>query len=90
MKYQYLRAFIVLVAGLITLIANIRTHKDVTDSLLILIGVIIVFYIIGTLAVEILQRSMKQTEEHSDEGEEEASEYAEDTDGIGNSFEEEE
>lgn len=60
MKLQYLRAFIVLLAGLITLIINIRSHKDVTISLLILLIVIIVFYLIATFLVEILQHSLEQ------------------------------
>ena len=65
-KYQYLRAFIVLLAGLITLIINIKTNKDVTVSLLILLCVIIVFYIIATLIVEILQRAMNPPEENEE------------------------
>lgn len=70
MKYQYLRAFIVLLAGLITLIVNMKTHKSVVVSLLILLGVIIVFYIIATLCVEILQRSMNQKEKKQENQEE--------------------
>ena len=70
MKYQYLRAFIVLLAGLITLIVNIKTHKNIIVSLLILLGVIIVFYVIATLCVEILQRSMNQKENEQENQEE--------------------
>lgn len=62
MKYRYLRAFIVLLAGLVTLVVNIKTNKNVTVSLLILLGVIVVFYVIATLCVEILQHSMNQKE----------------------------
>ena len=70
-KYQYLRAFIVLVAGLITLIVNIKTNKDVTVSLLILLCVIIVFYVIATLIVEILQRALNPPETDDEEAESE-------------------
>lgn len=61
MKLQYLRAFIVLVAGLITLIMNIKTGKAVTTSLLILLVVILVFYFLASLAVEILQHYMNSS-----------------------------
>ena len=57
MKLQYLRAFIVLLAGLVALISNIKAHTDVTKSLLIVLIVIIVFYIIGTLIIEIFQKT---------------------------------
>lgn len=57
MKLQYLRAFIVLLAGLVALISNIKAHTDVTISLLIVLIVIIVFYIIGTLIIEIFQKT---------------------------------
>lgn len=75
-KYQYLRAFIVLVAGLITLIVNIKTNKDVTVSLLILLCVIIVFYVIATLIVEILQRALNppETNEENQETDDEEAE----------------
>lgn len=59
MKLQYLRAFIVLLAGLIALIVNIKTHKEVTVSLLIVLIVIIIFYFVGTLIVEIMQKALE-------------------------------
>lgn len=64
MKLQYVRAFIVLVAGLITLIINIKTQKDVTISLLILLIVLIVFYLIGTLITEIIEKSLQQSDKN--------------------------
>lgn len=67
MKYRYLRAFIVLLAGLVTLVINMKTNKNVTVSLLILLGVIVVFYVIATLCVEILQHSMNQKESRKEE-----------------------
>ena len=56
MKLRYIRAFIVLLAGLITLIMNMRTHRNVNQSLLIVLGVIILFYLISTLLLEIFER----------------------------------
>lgn len=58
MKLQYVRPFIVLVAGLITLIINMKMQKDVTTSLLILFIVLIIFYVIGTLVTEIIEHSL--------------------------------
>lgn len=82
-KYQYLRAFIVLVAALITLIVNIKTNRNVTVSLLLLTGVIIVFYIIATLIVEILQRTMEPEEMNDENQETDDEEKGEDTADVG-------
>lgn len=62
MKFRYLRAFIVLLAGLITLIINIKTGKNVTLSLIILLIVLIIFYFVATLLVEILQFYLERWE----------------------------
>ncbi len=66
MKLQYLRAFIVLVAGLITLLINMKTGRPVTQSLLIVLIVIIIFYVIGTLVVEILQQGLENDDSTSE------------------------
>ncbi len=79
MKLQYIRAFIVLLAGLIALIINMRTGRDVTVSLLIVLVVILIFYFIGTLVVEILQKYMEQPSDVND-SEEEDEEQPDDTD----------
>lgn len=59
MKFQYIRAFIVLLAGLIALIVNMHTGKNVTVSLAIVLVVILIFYVIATLVVEILQKNLE-------------------------------
>ena len=59
MKLRYLRAFIVLLSGLITLLINIKMHREVTQSLLILLIVLLVFYFLGTLAIELIQKSLE-------------------------------
>ena len=79
MKLQYVRAFIVLLAGLITLIMNIKTGKDVNASLLTVLIVILIFYVIATLIVEILQKSLMKT----DDADEEDAEQTEETEGTG-------
>ena len=66
MKLQYVRPFIVLVAGLITLIINMKMQKDVTTSLLILFIVLIIFYVIGTLVTEIIEHSLNHNKIESD------------------------
>ena len=58
MRLQYIRAFIVLLAGLIALIVNMCMGRQITISLLIVLIVILIFYVIGTLVVEILQKGM--------------------------------
>lgn len=60
MKLRYLRAFIVLLAGLITLIINIKTQREVTKSLIILLVVLLFFYVLGTLVVELIQQSLEK------------------------------
>lgn len=70
MKLQYLRAFIVLLAGLIALIINIRTGREVTVSLLIVLIVIVIFYFIATLVVEILDRGLQKAKDKDMEIEE--------------------
>lgn len=70
MKYQYIRAFIVLLAGLVTLIINMKTAKSVTASLAILLGVLVVFYFLATLIVEILQKAMEPKEDSGELDEE--------------------
>lgn len=71
MKLRYVRAFIVLLAGLITLLINMKTGRPVTSSLFIVLIVLVVFYVIGTLAVEILQKSMDETIQKDDSQDEE-------------------
>lgn len=58
MKLQYVRAFIVLLAGLIALIINMCMGRPITLSLFIVLLVILIFYVIGTLVVEILEKGM--------------------------------
>lgn len=79
-KYRYARAFVVLVATLITLILNIKYKRETIDSLLIMLFVIIVFYVISSIAIKLIDkiRSMdtkvEQLDyENSDEEEEEVS-----------------
>ncbi len=73
-KYRYARAFVVLMAALITLILNIRYEREIIRSLVIMLVVIIVFYIISTVAIKLIDviRNMdtKVEEVNDDENEE--------------------
>ena len=86
MKLQYLRAFIVLLAGLITLIINIRTGRDITISLLIVLIVILIFYFIGTLSVELIQKSIDNGDSifHNNSDESNNSDNSDDIDSVEN------
>ena len=80
MKYRYIRAFIVLLAGLITLIMNMKTGRNVTESLFIVLVVLLVFYVLATLVVEILERSMENSNQQEDVSEEDDEEVSESND----------
>ncbi len=93
MKLQYLRAFIVLLAGLITLIVNMKTGKPVTLSLFIVLIVILIFYVIGTLVVEILQKGLENSDQSeatldNDSSEEDNSSEAQQEETIAFAFDE--
>lgn len=55
-KYKNARAFIVLLAALITWILNLKYSRDLNKSLVILLVVIIVFYIIATIAIKLIDK----------------------------------
>ena len=74
-KYRYARAFVVLMAALITLILNIKYEREIIRSLVIMLIVIIVFYVISTVAIKLIDviRNMdtKVEEVTNDDNEEE-------------------
>lgn len=73
-KYRYARAFVVLMAALITLILNIKYEREIVRSLIIMLIVIIVFYVISTVAIKLIDviRNMDtKVEEVDDENDEE-------------------
>lgn len=55
-KYKNARAFIVLVAALITWLLNMKYKREMVESLIILLVVIIVFYIIATVAIRLIDK----------------------------------
>ena len=81
MKTEFIPKFIMLLAGAIVCIISIVKHMDTTYSLEILLGVLILFYIIGCLARRIIEKVMisnRFLKEDGDDREEESEE--EDTD----------
>ena len=55
-KYRYARAFVVLLAALITLILNIKYEREIIRSLIIMLVVIVVFYVISTVAIKVIDK----------------------------------
>ncbi len=55
-KCKNARAIIVLTATLIAMLLNIKYERDIIDSLIILIIVLIVFYIIATVAIKLIDK----------------------------------
>ena len=87
MKLQYVRAFIVLLAGLIALIINMCMGRPITLSLFIVLVVILIFYVIGTLVVEILEKGMdkfKRSESADDSDEPEEMNQQQEEQTVGN------
>ena len=55
-KYKNIRAFIVLLAALITWLLNMKYKRNLLESLIILLIVIVVFYIIATIAIKLIDK----------------------------------
>lgn len=80
-KYKNARAFVVLLAALITWLLNMKYERSMVKSLVILLIVIIVFYIIATIALKLVDKirnmdTAKPIEiiEHSEENSEQTKE----------------
>ncbi len=56
MKLRWLRPFIVLLATLIVLISNFVLKRPIISSLVWLLGTIIIFYIISSIVVGVIDR----------------------------------
>ncbi len=73
-KLRNTRAFIVLLAALITLILNLRFKRELLDSLIIILIVIIVFYVISTVALKLIDKILHMEDNKEVVGEEDMSE----------------
>ena len=55
-KYKNARAFIVLLAALITWLLNMKYKRNIVESLIILLIVIVVFYMIASIAIKLMDK----------------------------------
>ena len=55
-KYKNARAFIVLLAALITWLLNMKYERSLVRSLIILLVVIVIFYVIATIALKLIDK----------------------------------
>ena len=71
MKLRWLRPFIVLLAAMIVLISNFVLKRPIISALIWLLGTIIVFYIISSIVIRVIDRAIHsvQQEEISDQPE---------------------
>lgn len=82
-KCKNARAFVVLLAALIAQLLNLKYDRELVDSLVIVLAVIIVFYVISTVAIKLvgkirnmegIKRVNISEDENSEHGGEEESE----------------
>ena len=71
MKLMWLRQFIVLLADMIVLISNFVLKRPIISALIWLLGTIIVFYIISSIVIRVIERAIhsEMKEETSDQPE---------------------
>ena len=62
MKYRFIPAFVMLLAGLVCCIMSIVQKWEVTYSLIVLILVLIFFYIVGQIAAQIVGKVVAEHE----------------------------
>ncbi len=55
MNLKYLRAFIVLVAALITIVYSMYSRINITDMLIRLLIVLIIFYVLGSGVIYVIR-----------------------------------
>ncbi|MBP3620341.1 MAG: hypothetical protein J6J16_01115 [Lachnospiraceae bacterium] len=84
-KLRNARAFIVLLAALITLVLNLKYKRELLDSLIIILIVIIIFFVISTVALKLIDKILhmevnkEEVGEEETEGDEESEESEETT-----------
>ena len=71
MKLRWLRPFIVLLAAMIVMISNFVLKRPIISALIWLLGTIIVFYIISSIVIRVIERAIhsEKKEEISDQPE---------------------
>ena len=81
MKLRWLRPFIVLLAAMIVLISNFVLKRPIISALIWLLGTIIVFYIISSIVIRVIERAIhsEKKEEISDQPEDDQTKETEKT-----------
>ncbi len=76
-RLQYLRAFIVLLAGLIVFVFDMKNHVDLTPMLIRLLLVMLGFYVIGSIVIWAIKKALDMPTKEDQEAERLALEQAE-------------
>lgn len=69
MKTKQIPAIIMLVAGFIACLAGMNAHMEVADFLKMLLIVLIVFYVLGCIVKQIVDKNFVEIQEETTDGE---------------------
>lgn len=70
MKTKTIPAIIMLLAGFIACLAGIKIHMEVADFMKMLLGVLVIFYILGCIVKMIIDKNFAEmSEEETTDGE---------------------
>lgn len=89
MKTKQIPAIIMLVAGFIACLAGMNAHMEVADFLKMLLIVLIVFYVLGCIVKQIIDKNFVEIQEETTDGEDTEEEEDSETDKEAESKEEE-
>lgn len=89
MKTKQIPAIIMLVAGFIACLAGMNAHMEVADFLKMLLIVLVVFYVLGCIVKQIVDKNFVEIQEETTDGEEAEEEEDLKTDKEAESEEEE-
>lgn len=67
MNRGYLPAVVTYLAAFITCLSCVLNHREVNESLVLILVVMVVFFIIGTIAKEIIDYTLSKTIEDEEE-----------------------
>lgn len=70
MKTKQIPAIIMLVAGFIACMAGMNAHMEVADFLKMLLIVLVVFYVLGCIVKQIVDKNFAEIQEETTDGEE--------------------
>lgn len=86
-KYKNARAFVVLLAALITWLLSLKYRRTLLDALILELIVIVIFFIVSSIAIKLIDRirnmEVRTTTEIEDNIEQESNEDSEDNEASG-------